>query len=479
MDDLAYSASRARRYLRGLAPLVLLLVLLALGTAPAAAIPDEPGASPRAAVRARAQAILDRLDQLTAQAEAVAEDFNAAAEEIHRLEAQMEAVRREKAAATERLAAAQHVLNKRARATYKNGGGDELLSMLMLPELEPATRRVLTDILESDAQAVANATDSRARIAAAERDLVTAIGRQQAVVGQLDQRRTQLEGLTGLILTEMRQADRPLRAALADLRREAEARSLADWAALGGDGSGRLSPSMRAIAAVRVALAQVGDPYVYAATGPDAFDCSGLAVFAYRAVGVPLPRVSRDQYRLGTKVALTDLIPGDLVFWADNTADPATVHHVAIYVGGGRIVHAPHTGDVVRVTAIWQKGLIGAVRPVRAGSGAQPAPPIMLPPNPPDWPNAPPPAAPPAPLPPPPTPAPTSHQTTPSTSPAPAPLPTSPSPSPSGTGTGTPTSTATSGPTVTSSGTPASPSPSSGTPAGTATATPTDSPSPG
>src|SRR6266498_3047989 len=152
MDDVVRPANRPRWLLRRLASLVFVSVLLALGAAPAAAMPDIPQSAPD--VRARAQALLDRLGELTGQAETAAEDFNAAAEEMHRLQAQVGVLRREKAAATERLAAAQTVLNKRARATYKNGGGDELLGMLMLPDLEPSTRRLLTEILESEAQAV-------------------------------------------------------------------------------------------------------------------------------------------------------------------------------------------------------------------------------------------------------------------------------------------------------------------------------------
>jgi len=452
----------ARGFLRGLAALVLVPLLvsaiLAIGAIPAAAAPDGPGAPPGAA-RARAQALLDRLGELTAQGETVAEDFNAATEELRRLQAKVDLLRREIAATTERLAAAQKVLNHRARATYKNGGGDELLGMLILPELEPSTRRVLTDVLESDALAVEEATAARARIAAAERDLTAAVERQQTIMAEFERRRAELSGLTSRIIAEMRQGDAMLLTALAELRRESEARAQAYWAAFGGDGD--LSPAAQAMTAVRVALEQVGDPYVYAATGPDAFDCSGLTVFSYRAAGIALPRVSRDQYRLGSKVPLTTLVPGDLVFWAHNTADPATIHHVAMYVGNGRVVHAPHPGDVVRVATIWQKGLIGAVRPVRGSSGGSPAPPIVLPPNPPDWPSAPPTQPPPIPQPPKPTPTPTS----PAPSPTPAPAPSSPSPSPTPSPTPTPADT----PTVTAT--------DSGTPEPTGSDTPSASPS--
>jgi peptidoglycan DL-endopeptidase CwlO len=350
------------------------------------------------------------------------------------------------------------VLNARARSTYMRGGGDEFLGMLILPELAPSTRRLLLDVLESDARAVADATTARAKIAAAERELFTAIGHQQTVLADLGRRRAELAGLTTRVLAQLRQRDPVLLAAVAQLLRESEAQALADWAAFGGESA--LSAGGQAMTAVRVALAQVGDPYVYGATGPAAFDCSGLTVFSYRAAGVSLPRVSRDQYRLGRKVPLTALLPGDLVFWAYDTSNPATVHHVGMYIGGGRVVHAPHPGDVVRMAAIWQQGLIGAVRPVAGRAGGPPAPPITLPPNPPEWPAAspiqPPPIPQPAPAPAPgPAPRPTAApapQPAPTT-PPPSPAPTSPSPSATPSPTPTPTESASETPTGASSAT--------------------------
>ena len=89
-------------------------------------------------------------------------------------------------------------------------------------------------------------------------------------------------------------------------------------------------------------------PYVYAGNGPGTFDCSGLTRWAYGHAGVALPRTSREQWFVGPHPALADLQPGDLLFWANDVSDPATIHHVALYVGNGWMIHAPHTGDVVR-----------------------------------------------------------------------------------------------------------------------------------
>ncbi|HEX4787587.1 MAG TPA: C40 family peptidase [Actinospica sp.] len=95
--------------------------------------------------------------------------------------------------------------------------------------------------------------------------------------------------------------------------------------------------------ALHFALAQLGKPYHYGATGPDAYDCSGLTQRAWRAAGVPIPRTTRAQAGVGAAVPLSRIKPGDLViFYADAS-------HVGIYAGGGKVVVAPHSGTVVSV----------------------------------------------------------------------------------------------------------------------------------
>ena len=92
------------------------------------------------------------------------------------------------------------------------------------------------------------------------------------------------------------------------------------------------------------------------------FDCSGLTLYAWAQVGVSLPHYSGYQYRSGRAVSRADLMPGDLVFWA-YTSDPSTIHHVALYLGGGQVVMAPQSGDVVRIAPMWWDGYLGATRP--------------------------------------------------------------------------------------------------------------------
>ena len=100
------------------------------------------------------------------------------------------------------------------------------------------------------------------------------------------------------------------------------------------------------------------------ATSTIGFDCSSLMVRIFGSAGRSLPRTSRQQWKIGVHVALRDLRPGDLLFWANDLSNPGSIHHVALYIGHGLMVHSPHTGDHVRVAKVYLSGLIGAVRPV-------------------------------------------------------------------------------------------------------------------
>jgi cell wall-associated NlpC family hydrolase len=104
---------------------------------------------------------------------------------------------------------------------------------------------------------------------------------------------------------------------------------------------------------INIALAQLGKPYVWGGTGPDVFDCSGLMQWSWDQVGIHLPRVAADQQAWATPVPISQVQPGDLVFFGN----PA--HHVGMYIGNGQMVDAPHTGANVEVTGIWWSELAG------------------------------------------------------------------------------------------------------------------------
>lgn len=105
------------------------------------------------------------------------------------------------------------------------------------------------------------------------------------------------------------------------------------------------------------ALAQIGKPYVWGAIGPDTYDCSGLTQKAYMAAGITIPRTAETQYASGgPKVPIGAAQPGDLLFWATDPSNPVTIHHVAVYLGNGEVVHAPQPGETVTKRKVWDGG---------------------------------------------------------------------------------------------------------------------------
>ena len=122
-------------------------------------------------------------------------------------------------------------------------------------------------------------------------------------------------------------------------------------------------------AALQFAFNQLGKPYRWGATGTNGFyDCSGLTLRAYQAGGVQLPRTSVTQWNAGPHIVDKSAVqPGDLVFYATDLSNPATIHHVGLYIGAGNMINAPHTGAVIRIQPAFRSDYIGAVRPTAKG----------------------------------------------------------------------------------------------------------------
>jgi peptidoglycan DL-endopeptidase CwlO len=180
-----------------------------------------------------------------------------------------------------------------------------------------------------------------------------AVAAQQATLGKVK------GDLAGLIAqNEARQAADAARRAQAEL-----AKRQADSAKPSRGPAGKSIPAgppppvgHGAAAAVATARAQIGKPYVYGAAGPDSFDCSGLTMYAWRAGGVSLPHSSQSQYAGSTHIPISQLQPGDLLFFYSD------IHHVAMYSGGGMMIEAAHTGTNVHEVPIRTSDLVGAGR---------------------------------------------------------------------------------------------------------------------
>lgn len=125
------------------------------------------------------------------------------------------------------------------------------------------------------------------------------------------------------------------------------------------DGRVHMLSSATAERAIEAAESQKGTPYAWGGNRPGGFDCSGLVQWSFKQAGVNLPRVAQDQVKAGTRVSYSSARRGDLLYWADSGG---YAYHVAIYLGNGRMIDAPRSGDKVRERDVTRYNLAGAVR---------------------------------------------------------------------------------------------------------------------
>ena len=216
-----------------------------------------------------------------------------------------------------------------------------------------AARRASVVTAAAKASAAAASTDSEAKAATtAAAKLTRALAARKA---ELSQRATQAAALFQRLSTTERMA---LSAAQTPEAADRASRSNRTPPTSPETPPATVPVSDRAGVAVATARAQVGKPYVWGATGPATFDCSGLTGYSWRAAGVTLPRTSRQQYATGMKVSRSALQPGDLVYFG------SPIYHVAIYIGSNMMVSAPQPGDVVKYQSVDAfSDYVGATRP--------------------------------------------------------------------------------------------------------------------
>jgi cell wall-associated NlpC family hydrolase len=369
------------------APVALVLALLlalSAGTAAAAAPTAQP--APNAALAAKAKALQAKLDAQHAEIERIAERLNATDDRRRRLQASLRRLETRRKAAQAELDKAQAQLDEQARATYMGGPQWLLGELVGGANLPDAMRRLPMQkaALEARAAIVSEVRVRKGEVETLNERVAADLAEADLVHRRQDDERRQVERLATQLQATLDKIDEQLAGYLEAEQDRAEASRRAAWSGyMSGVGTVQswLQAGPVARAAVRWALAQLGDPYRWGATGPDTFDCSGLTSSAYRSAGVGIPRVSRAQWGAGPHVAVDRLLPGDLVFYADVPSNPATIHHVGMYIGNGLMVHAPHTGDVVRVASIWRESYAGATRIVPGVvTPGVPGPPVTAPP---------------------------------------------------------------------------------------------------
>jgi peptidoglycan DL-endopeptidase RipA len=331
-----------------------------------------------------------RLDDLNDGAELAIERFNGARARLEQADGDYRAALSRSARARDRLGQARRDLAGFAAKAYRTdnsipspaavlggrGGPAGFLERASFMQFlanrqeyaveEEKATHALADLFERQARKALDAQRKATEAANAARQVATtAVERQRSSVRQIQRRRT---GLVAALGRARAHATDLQRARAVNVGKSAPQSARQATRAVRGSSLGAL--------AARAALRWIGTPYSWGggnAAGPTlgiaqgahtvGFDCSGLVTYAWARAGVPLTHYATAQYNAGPHPTRDQLRPGDLVFFAHNPANPSTIHHVGIYIGGGQMVEAPFTGARVRISNAFRPDYAGATRP--------------------------------------------------------------------------------------------------------------------
>ena len=391
---------------------VIVAVVLAFAMVPAASA--EPTSSE---VRTELQRAQDRLDELDEQMGLAVEEYNQANDALATVQATLARTQEELAQLLDQRDTLTGQVEDHVRMMHKLGPAMELSAVMVVGDptdvgAKSATLRRILDGQRGDLEALDAA---RTAVAAAERRVVDDERAAKALAAELEAARTEVQAafstneaevaqLGEVLATTLAQEEAARRAEEERLRREAEAarqraaeqerQRLAVAQERRAQQAATTPPATTSTAttststptpapapapkpepkpapapsaparasaqvAVDTAVAQLGKPYQWGGNGPNSFDCSGLTTFAWRAAGVTLPRTSRAQFSGTKRISRSELQPGDLVFYH------SPISHVAMYIGGGRVVEAPNSGNNVRIRddGLTRRGVVGFGRP--------------------------------------------------------------------------------------------------------------------
>ncbi|UQX87242.1 NlpC/P60 family protein [Jatrophihabitans telluris] len=357
--------TRKSRLSRVILGAVVLTGALLAGPLTAGAIPTlQTPAQPKTSAD-----VLSVLDKLAKDNGKLTEQFNQARIDLTNAQKQSDAAAKSLALAQAEVAKDRQALATSLAAQYKGGSFSrtaalmdsasgqayldkmQSLSFLADHQKDVATAAVKATEAAKSAQAAADAA-----VQAAQKQSQTLLARRTTLESEIAKQKQLLATLTAAERAKLAARAAPSRTQLAavtsvtSVTATGVARAPAAVAVSG-------SASSAALTAVRAALSQRGKPYVWGAGGPDSYDCSGLTMWAWGQAGVSLPHQSAEQQGMGTPVAQNNLQPGDLVFFGS----PA--YHVGMYIGNGMMVHAPTTGDVVKISSLaYMSDYSGAVR---------------------------------------------------------------------------------------------------------------------
>jgi cell wall-associated NlpC family hydrolase len=325
-----------------------------------------------------------KVDDLYRQAESATQKYNAAKERTGKQRGRVDALRDDVARRTARLNKAREELGSFAAAQYRTGAAapdtatfllandpqDYFDQTQLMNRLTSREKSAVDDYIGEQAATMKKrreAAESLQTLSDSQHDLQTAKATVQKKLASARELLSQLTAQEKARLAAIeRQKEQEAARKAAELAKQQAAQQQADSSSSTATGSGSGSGSTgsgstgstttsssydtKAAKAIAFARAQIGKPYVWGATGPDSYDCSGLTQAAWKAAGVTLPRTTYDQVNAGTTVSLADARPGDLIFFYDD------ISHVGVYIGNGMMIHAPKPGAYVREESIYYGG---------------------------------------------------------------------------------------------------------------------------
>ncbi|MFE9023113.1 NlpC/P60 family protein [Streptomyces sp. NPDC007808] len=300
-----------------------------------------------------------KVEKLYQEAEVATEKYNGAKEQADTAQRRIRTLQDEAARRTVKLNSARDALGSMAAAQYRDGGLDPALQLALSDDpdryldsaefAERAGNRQATSVAS-----VRNQLREIEQLRGAARVELTSLKSRQA---ELRRHKNTITGKLATARDLLARLTAEERAQLRGSGTDRAARSFAAREALAPSGSATTqAPNARAAAAISYAYSKLGSPYVWGATGPDAFDCSGLTQAAYRSAGVSLPRTTYSQIDAGRRVTRSELLPGDLVFFYSG------ISHVGLYIGNGQMIHAPNPSAPVRVAPLDEMPFAGATR---------------------------------------------------------------------------------------------------------------------
>jgi cell wall-associated NlpC family hydrolase len=338
-------------------------------------------------IKAEVAAAERQLTALNTQAEIAAERYNAGRIKLAAAQHSASSAQHNLAQAQAKLTKLQSSVQAFAVAAYRGNNSTALMALAngstqqflaresSVQAISASEQQTIASVAaaqrgQEQAQADANAAlavqrGATAALASEKQKITAAADKEQSILAGLQDKERQI--IKAAKARAAREAARRAAARLA-AERAAAAQAAAQLASQpvnppAPQPVAHIPASGGASTAVAWAYQEIGKPYVWAAAGPNSFDCSGLTQYVWAKAGVYLGHYTGDQWNEGSHVDRSQLEPGDLVFFAYNTSDPSTIHHVGIYVGGGEMIDAPYTGAYVRKESAFRSDYIGAVRP--------------------------------------------------------------------------------------------------------------------